>query len=112
MDFNSQEDTTRRKTGYTYVNLPDSMRDLFSISSRGKSAEEEANELFNQHSYCTESITVTSIPIYHLEPNTLIHIRNDENLLNGKYQITRLSIPLSYNGMMSISATKIVDAVY
>jgi hypothetical protein len=47
MDFNSQEDTTRRKTGYTYVNLPDSMRDLFSISSRGKSAEEEANELFN-----------------------------------------------------------------
>ena len=78
-------DFSRMKTGYTYINLANDMKDLFSISGRGKSAEEEANELFNQYSYCTETISITTIPIYHLEPNTLVHIKNDENLLNGKY---------------------------
>lgn len=103
---------SQAKTGYIYIYLPDEMIDLFSISTRGKSAEEEMTELFNQFSYCTESISITTIPIYYLEPNTIIYIRNDENNINGKYQITRLSIPLTYNGMMSISATKIIDAVY
>ena len=104
-------DTAQIKSGYTYIYLTDEMGDLFSISSRGKSAEQEMEDLFNKYSYCTESITISTIPIYHLEPNTLIHIKNEENNLNGKYQISKITVPLTYNGMMTISATKIVDMV-
>lgn len=104
-------DKEQRKTGYTYLRLDNSMADLFAISSRGKSAEEEMTELFNKHSYCTETVSITTIPIYHLEPNTLIHLRNKENHLNGKYQVSKISIPLTYNGMMTISATKVFDVV-
>jgi len=99
------------KPGYTYIYLTKNMADLFSISARGKSAEEEVLDLFNKHSYCTETVSITTIPIYHLEPNTLIHIKNDENHLNGKYEVSKLTIPLNANGMMSISATKIIDAI-
>ena len=99
------------KTGYTYIYLTKNMADLFSISTRGKSAEEELLNLFNQYSYCTETISITTIPIYHLETNTLIHVRNDENHLNGEYEISKLTIPLTINGMMSITATKIIDAI-
>ena len=105
-------DIDQRKSGYTYLFLAEEYADYFEISSRGKSAEDEMTELFNKHSYCTENISITTIPIYHLEPNTLIHLKSDENHINGKYQISKLTIPLSYNGMMTISATKIVDAVY
>lgn len=106
-------DTTNldRKTGYTYVQLNPSQEDLFTISSRGKSAEEETNELFNKHSYSNESISITTIPIYNLEANTLIYIHNDENNINGKYQISKITVPLAYNGTMSISATKIIDPI-
>ena len=100
------------KTGYTYIWLDKSMQDLFSISAQGKSAEEEMNELFNNYSYCSESVTITAVPIYHLEPNTLVYIYNEENKINGKYQVNRITIPLNYNGMMSITATKIIEQVY
>ena len=100
------------KTGYTYIQLDKSMQDLFSISAQGKSAEEEMNELFNNYSYCSESVTITAVPIYHLEPNTLVYIYNKENKINGKYQVNRITIPLNYNGMMSITATKIMEQIY
>ena len=100
------------RPGYVYIWLAEGMADLFSISTQGKSAEEEMNELFNQHSYCSENITITTIPVYHLEPNTLIYIHNEENQINGKYQVSRLTIPLNYNGMMSISATKVIEQIY
>lgn len=100
------------KTGYTYIWLDKSMQDLFSISAQGKSAEEEMNELFNNYSYCSEGVTITAIPIYNLEPNTLVYIYNEENKINGKYQVNRITIPLNYNGMMSITATKIIEQVY
>jgi hypothetical protein len=32
------------------------MTDLFAISARGKSAEEEIVDLFNKHSYCSETV--------------------------------------------------------
>ena len=99
------------KSGYTYIWLENGAEDLFTISAQGKSAEEETNQLFNQHSYCSESITISLIPIYNIEPNTLIYIHNDENNINGKYQVNRISLPLSFNGMMQIQATKIVDMI-
>lgn len=101
-----------RKTGYTYARLDESFENLFNISALGKSAEEEMNELINTHSYCVEGLSISVIPIYNLEPNSLIHIHNEENGINGKYQVSRISIPLTYNGMMQISATKIIDAIY
>ena len=100
------------KTGYTYIWLDKSMQDLFSISAQGKSAEEEMNELFNNYSYCSEGVTITAVPIYNLEPNTLVYIYNEENKINGKYQVNRITIPLNYNGMMSITATKIMEQIY
>lgn len=100
------------KTGYTYIWLDKSMQDLFSISAQGKSAEEEMNALFNNYSYCSEGVTITAVPIYNLEPNTLVYIYNEENKINGKYQVNRITIPLNYNGMMSITATKIIEQVY
>lgn len=101
-----------RKTGYTYIQLNQMFENLFSISSQGKSAEEEMNELINKYSYCSESINLTAIPVYFLEPNTLIYINNSDTGINGKYQVNRITIPLTYNGMMSLSATKIINSIY
>jgi hypothetical protein len=42
------------------------METMFSISAQGKSAKERLDELLYQHSYCIESATITTIPIYYL----------------------------------------------
>lgn len=108
--FPDEEKYLDPQPGYTYFKLTDSMRNVFTISAQGRSANDEVNNLMNQHSYYSESISITAIPIYDLQPNTLIYMYNEENNINGKYCVDRLTIPLAYNGTMSINATKIIDA--
>ena len=85
---------------------------IFTISSQGISAQDELNNLLYDYSYCTESVSITTLPVYHLQPNTRIFILDKDIGINGEYIIDRLSIPLSYNGTMSISATKAVERIY
>ena len=95
--------------GYTYIKLAAGMEKMFNISTQGKSAMNIFDETLYSHSYCTESISLTTIPVYYLEPNTRISVYNKESNINGEYIINSLSIPLTYNGTMSISATKAVE---
>ena len=82
---------------------------MFSVSAQGKSAKAVVDELLYKHSYCIESATINTIPIYYLEPNSRIQIIDDETKLNGYYTISKMSIPLAYNGTMSITATRAAD---
>ena len=84
---------------------------MFSISSQGKSAKDQLDELLYKHSYCIESATISTIPVYYLEPNTRIYLHDKSVGLDGDYIISKLSIPLSYSGTMSITATKAADNI-
>lgn len=102
-DDNTNYDT---KSGYTYTQLPSYMENLFVTSSKGKSAKERIDELLYDHLYCTESANVSAIPVYHLEPNGKVLIRDDNSGINGEYIISKITLPLAYNGTMSLTATK------
>lgn len=108
-DLNSLEE---KKSGYTYAQLPQHMEYMFSISGQGKSAKDVLDGFLYTHSYCVESITISAIPIYHLEPNTRIFVRDDSCGISGEYIVTRINYPLAANGTMSINATKVVDRIY
>ena len=82
---------------------------MFSISAQGKSAKNKVDELLYNHSYAAEGITINSIPIYYLEPNTRIHVFDPKTKIDGDYIITKMTIPLTYNGTMSISASKAAE---
>ena len=97
---------------YTYVNASKAgMNTMFSISAQGKSAKTAIDDLLYQHGYCIESTTINTVPIYYLEPNSRIHILDEKSKIDGYYNISKLSIPLTYNGTMSITATKAVENI-
>ena len=102
---------TDRKPGYTYIQMPDNMLGLFTISAQGQSAQDKLNTCLYNDTFCIESVSMNIIPIYYLEPNTKVYIRDDNSKINGEYSITRLTIPLTYNGMMSVSAAKVVERI-
>lgn len=97
-----------KKTGYNYFILPDnsSYENMFTISAQGIDAKNRVDELLYQHSYCTESVTISAIPIYYLDVNKRIHVYDPDTGINGDYIVSRISYPLSYNGMMNVTATK------
>lgn len=99
-----------RNTGYRYFQSA-GIEDIFSLSTQGKSAKDMVDELLYAHSYAIESISATSIPIYYLTLNTRVNIHDDNTGINGDYIISKLTIPLTYNGTMNITATRAVDAL-
>ena len=111
-DQSSRSDNSKevsRKSGYRYFNIGKTFSSMFATSSQGKSAKGEIENLMYNHSYLMESVTITSIPIYDLELNTRIFI-NDPNLgIVGDYIVSKLTLPLAYNGTMNITATKAAE---
>ena len=102
------------KSGYVHINIPEGafQEDCFTISAQGKSAKDQLNELLYQHSYCTESVNIQAIPVYYLEPNTIVSIEDKNTNISGEYILSKITIPLTYNGMMSIQATKSPQRIY
>jgi hypothetical protein len=69
--------------GYTFINITEGFSNLFSISSKSKTAKERIDELLLNHSYCTENVNLSVIPVYTLEPNNKIYIRDDKSNIDG-----------------------------
>ena len=102
----------RTMTGYTYLTINRSMQDYFTIASTGKSAKEALTAMLNESAFITESATFTSVPIYYLDVNTKIQVVDSTRGINGEYLVSKLTIPLTYNGTMSITATNVIDNIY
>lgn len=100
------------QTGYTYIRINPTLNNFFNISSQGKSAWDLMEELLYQHTYATEVVSITAVPIYYLQPNTRICLKATDNNIEGEYLVSRITIPLTYNGMMTINATKAADRIY
>ena len=106
-----EEGSAAGSTAYQKIKIPQNsnMEECFVISSRGTSVFDKADELFNKHILTSQSATITALPIYYLQPNTLIYVKDEESGLEGDYIMSKFSLPLTYNGTMSITATKVID---
>ena len=95
-----------------YVRVYGVPYDYFTISAQGKSAKDKLDELIYQHSYCIETINISALPVYYLEPNTRILITDKNSKIDGEYIVNRISYSLTHNGTMNIGATKAPTRLY
>ena len=96
----------QERLSYVRLNLTDSMSNYFRISTQGKSAKEVLDNLLYQHTYFCESITISCVPIYYLQPNTRISVYDEDADIHGEYIIKSYNLQLNQGGSMSITATK------
>lgn len=108
----SEEEKNAKKTAYSYIKTSPLLENCFSVSSQGKSAWDELETYLNENTYCKESVSITAIPIYYLEPNVRIGIKDEKSKVNGEYLLSKITIPLTFNGTMSLTATKAVSRIY
>lgn len=99
-------------TGHKSIQIPENLiESMFSISAQGKSAKDRLDELIYQHGYCIENATITAIPIYYLEPNVRIYVHDEDTGIDGDYVVSKITLPLAYNGTMSLTATKAAESM-
>ena len=63
------------------------------------------------HEYLSynDNLNITCLPIYHLDPNQRIRVVDSVAGVNGDYVIKTISVPLTANGTMSITAQKALE---
>lgn len=100
------------QTGYTFLYLPKGMESLFTISYRGLSAKNAIDQLVFENAYMAENITITALPVYNLDVNSRIYVEDSNTGVNGEYMVNKVTLPLVYNGTMSITAVKAPERLY
>lgn len=67
------------------------MSNLFSIDG-GVDCFSGVRSMIYQHTNFAEVITIKCLPVYHLEPNTLIYVEDEDSNISGTFMITNISI--------------------
>lgn len=95
-----------RKNGQDYIQLQSNFyNSLVGSSGHNSAFDAIRNELYTATSF-NESISIVAIPIYHLEPNTRITVKDDASGIYGDYIINSISLPLDINGTMTLSCKR------
>jgi hypothetical protein len=75
------------------------------------SAYNLVRELLYQYTSYNESISINSIPIFYLEPNTRITVRDAQSGIYGDYMINSISIPFDVASTMTLSCTRALERI-
>lgn len=109
----SEEVNTRWvKPGYAHVNIPRSIADWFTLSTRGKTMIDKIEELLYNYTFSASALSITTVPILHLTPNTLIYLNNPDIGAVGEYALEKYSIQLGLVSQMTLSATETAKRLY
>ena len=75
------------------------------------SAFEKVRSVLHEYLGFKNSINITCLPLYHLQPNTRIRLTDPAADVSGDYMVNTLTVPLTANGTMSITATKALERI-
>lgn len=93
----------------TIVFIPESQVNENFVTNK-LSAVKDAFSIIKRNYYLNfvngQSISITSVPIYNLEPLGLISVKDASANIFGNFLLTDYSLPLSNEGAMSLSAVK------
>lgn len=87
---------------------------IYNLLEKGgilNSAYQHIRQLLHQYTSYNENINLSCIPLYFLQPNTRISIKDARSGIYGDYMISNMSINLGAKGSMNINAIKALEKV-
>jgi hypothetical protein len=111
-----QDDTTTLVTecknkGQAYMQVDSKIYEAIATGGTKNSAYNTVRELLYQYTSYNEIITISSIPIFYLEPNTRITVRDSQCGIYGDYMINSISIPFDTSSTMTLSCTRVLERI-
>ena len=96
---------------YTIVELPDNIYNNIGIGGKNYSAFEYLRSSIYKNLSYGESISISSIPIYYLEPNTRINVYDTSSNIYGDYIINTISYNFGESATMSLSCNRALERI-
>lgn len=109
-----QEDTREKreeceKKGQAYIQVEPAIFNTLATGGASNGCFEEVKMLLYNYTGYNEQINLSMIPLYYLEPNIRIGVRDIEADISGDFIIKTISLPLAVGSTMSVSATRAIE---
>lgn len=99
------------RQGQYFTQVPSEISALFTIGGSLNSCYEKIKDLLYQYTHVNNTISITTLPIYYLEPNTRITVEDQPAGIYDDYIIQSISLPLDVSSTMSINAYKALQKI-
>ena len=111
---NGQPDTEEKreeciKKGQAFAQVDSAIYNTLATGGASNGCFEEVKMLLYSYTGYNEQINLSMIPLYYLEPNIRIGVRDIEADISGDFIIKTISLPLNVGSTMSISATRAAE---
>lgn len=111
IDARTGDRTTYKELGLVTTQVDVNLYDSLQTGGTYNSCYQNIRQLLTDYTDYNNKITMTTLPIYHLEPNTRIAVKDPDSGIYGDYIINSISYTLGNNNTMSISATKVNEKI-
>ena len=97
--------------GQDYIQLSQNLFSMITGGGKFNSAYNVVRQMLHQYTSYNESITVNAIPIFYLEPNMRITVRDAISGIYGDYMINNITLPLDITSTMTLSCTRALERI-
>ena len=97
--------------GQDWIQVNENIYSLLTIGGWQNSCYQRVCELLYQLTNMNETISISAMPIYYLQPNTRITVKDDASGINGDFMISQISLPLDVSSQMNINAYKALSKI-
>ena len=106
-----QETERLNGIGQRWTQIPSDIYDQFTIGGVLNSCYEKIKDLLYQYTHMNNSISISTIPLYYLQPGTRISVEDKKNGIEGDFIIQSITLPLDISSTMSINAYKAMQKI-
>lgn len=97
--------------GQQYTIILNKIHEETALGTIGYSSQETLRDWLYQYTSYNETISLQAVPIYYLDANRRITVRDKKTGINGDYIISSITMPLNAGGTMAITATKALERI-
>lgn len=97
--------------GLNFYQVDGNIYNALEIGGMFNSAYEIIKQLLYEYTSYNESISIQTIPLYHLEPNTRITVQDTKSNIFGDYIITNMNFNIDVSSTLTINAIKALEKI-
>lgn len=99
------------KKNQVFYQLSNNIYDMLSTGGTFNSCYDYIRQLIHQYTNYNQNVSINCIPLYFLQPNTRIYLRDDASGIEGDFMINTINFGLSAGNNMTITATKALSKI-
>ena len=97
--------------GQDYIQMDANLFNMITGGGKFNSAYSMVRELLYQYTRYNSAISLSTLPIYYLEPNIRITVRDTQIGIYGDYIINSISIPFDISATMTVSCVQALERI-